>query len=66
MATIEVADLHKSYGKTKAVDGISVDIADGEFFVILGPSGAGKTSTLKSIAGLVTWTPGRCASEGST
>ena len=53
MATIEVADLHKSYGKTKAVDGISVDIADGEFFVILGPSGAGKTSTLKSIAGLV-------------
>src|SRR5690606_10394674 len=36
-----------------AVDGMSVDIADGEFFVILGPSGAGKTTTLKSVAGLV-------------
>jgi multiple sugar transport system ATP-binding protein len=53
MATVSVANLHKSFGKTKAVNGISVDIANGEFFVILGPSGAGKTTTLKSIAGLV-------------
>jgi len=35
------------------VDGIDLSVADGEFFVILGPSGAGKTTTLKSIAGLV-------------
>ncbi|MCV7173616.1 MULTISPECIES: ABC transporter ATP-binding protein [Mycolicibacterium] len=53
MATVSVVDLHKSFGKTHAVNGISVDIEDGEFFVILGPSGAGKTTTLKSIAGLV-------------
>ncbi len=53
MATISVAGLRKTYGKTVALDGITVDIADNEFFVILGPSGAGKTTTLKSIAGLV-------------
>jgi multiple sugar transport system ATP-binding protein len=53
MATLSIAGVHKSFGKTTAVDDVSFDIADGEFFVILGPSGAGKTTTLKSIAGLV-------------
>ncbi|GAA2016500.1 ABC transporter ATP-binding protein [Nakamurella flavida] len=52
MATLTVSGLNKTYGKKQALHDVDLDIADGEFFVMLGPSGAGKTTTLKSIAGL--------------
>jgi multiple sugar transport system ATP-binding protein len=52
MATLSVQGLSKSYGKKEALRDINLDIGDGEFFCVLGPSGAGKTTTLKSIAGL--------------
>ena len=50
--TIEVADLHKHYGDVRAVDGVSFDVAEGEFFGILGPNGAGKTTALEVVEGL--------------
>jgi ABC-type sugar transport system ATPase subunit len=53
MATLETHGLTKSYGKTRGIEDVTLEIGDGEFFVILGPSGAGKTTTLKSVAGLV-------------
>lgn len=52
MATLELAGVSKAYGKVEALSDVSLSLGDGEFFVLLGPSGAGKTTTLKSIAGL--------------
>ena len=49
---LEVTKLEKSYGKKKAVDGISFSVAKGEVFGILGPNGAGKTTTLEMIESL--------------
>lgn len=49
---IEVQNLTKSYGKLKAVQGISFEVKKGEIFGILGPNGAGKTTTLEMIEGL--------------
>jgi ABC-2 type transport system ATP-binding protein len=49
---IEVDRLVKTYGAVRAVDGVSLIVADGEFFGILGPNGAGKTTLLELIEGL--------------
>jgi ABC-2 type transport system ATP-binding protein len=51
-ATISVRDIRKSYGDLHAVDGVSFEVAPGEFFGILGPNGAGKTTTLEIMEGL--------------
>ena len=53
MARLRLSDVSKVYGETKAVDGLSLDVADGEFLVLLGPSGCGKTTTLRIVAGFV-------------
>ncbi|MGG2474482.1 ATP-binding cassette domain-containing protein, partial [Rhizobium sp. BR5] len=52
MATIELNQLVKRYGKVEAVKGIDLAIQDGEFVVFVGPSGCGKSTTLRMIAGL--------------
>jgi ABC-2 type transport system ATP-binding protein len=48
---IEVVDLEKHYGSTRAVDGLSLSVAPGEVFGILGPNGAGKTTTVEILEG---------------
>lgn len=50
--TIIVRGLQKVYGSLRAVDGVSFEVAAGEFFGILGPNGAGKTTTLEIVEGL--------------
>ena len=52
MAEVALVDVSKSFGAVEAVRGLSLSIADGEFVVLLGPTGAGKTTTLRLIAGL--------------
>lgn len=49
---IEVRDIVKSYDGLKVLDGVSLDISDGEFLTIVGPSGAGKTTLLQIIGSL--------------
>ena len=52
MAEVSLANVSKRFGAIEAVRGLSLSIADGEFVVLLGPTGAGKTTTLRLIAGL--------------
>jgi len=59
MAKLILQNVTKDYGKVRALDHLSLEVADGEFLVMLGPSGAGKTTTLKIIAGIEAVTSGR-------
>jgi multiple sugar transport system ATP-binding protein len=52
MADVTLSGLSKSYGTTKALSDVTLTIPDGAFVVLLGPTGAGKTTTLRLIAGL--------------
>jgi len=56
---IRLIDLEKRFGDVRAVDGVSLEIAAGEFFSLLGPSGCGKTTTLRMIGGFELPTGGR-------
>ena len=52
MGTVSARGLRKSFGEVQALDGVDLEVPDGSFFVVLGPSGAGKTTTLRALAGL--------------
>ena len=61
---VELVDLIKRFGDVTAVDGINLDIPQGEFFSLLGPSGCGKTTTLRLIGGFERPTSGSILLDG--
>ena len=52
-AAVSVRQVAKAFGSVQALDGVSLEIAEGEFFGLLGPNGAGKTTLISCLAGLV-------------
>ncbi len=61
---VSFREVSRHYGAVKAVDAVSFDILDGEFFAMLGPSGSGKTTCLRLIAGFEQPTSGIVAIHG--
>ncbi|MDH3742356.1 MAG: ABC transporter ATP-binding protein [Hyphomicrobiales bacterium] len=62
---VEVTNLTKHYGSVVALDGVDLKIAAGEYFVLLGPSGGGKTTLLRTVGGFHRPTSGRVLLHGA-
>src|SRR5260221_2859259 len=65
MAELGIRNLAKRYGDFYAVRDVSLEIADGEFLVLLGPSGCGTTTTLRMVAGFIEPSAGHVTLGGS-
>lgn len=52
-ASVAVVDLRKAYGPIRALDGVSLEVGEGEYMCVIGPSGSGKSTLLKCIAGIL-------------
>ena len=66
MALLEVRDLHKSFGDTVVLDGVSMSVEKGDVIAVLGPSGGGKTTFLRCINFLETADSGSLVFDGVT
>ncbi|MBE2181813.1 MAG: ABC transporter ATP-binding protein [Anaerolineae bacterium] len=64
MSNIQLENITKRFGDMAALDDVSLTVQDGEFFVLLGPTGAGKTTTLRVIAGLEKQNSGHVIFDG--
>src|SRR5207237_3142861 len=64
MGYLELQDLHRDFGATKALDGIEISLGEGEFLSLLGPSGCGKTTALRLVAGFDRPDAGRIVVDG--
>ena len=65
MATIELRHITKKFRNTVALNDVSFSVRDGEFFVLLGPTGAGKTTTLRVVSGLEKQDAGDAVFDGA-
>jgi branched-chain amino acid transport system ATP-binding protein len=63
-ALLELADLHAGYGHVAALRGLDLVVASGELVCLIGANGAGKTSTLRAISGLLSPSRGRIVFDG--
>jgi branched-chain amino acid transport system ATP-binding protein len=61
---LEISDLVCCYGKVQAIKGISLSIKQGQLVALIGANGAGKSTTLRSISGILSSSSGRVAFEG--
>ena len=61
---LSIREMSRHYGDTAALDGVSLDVFEGEFMTLLGPSGSGKTTLLQVICGLNTPTQGQLLIDG--
>ena len=52
MSSVHLENININFGSIKALSNLNLEIKDGEFFVLLGPTGAGKTTTLRVVSGL--------------
>ena len=66
MSQITLQNISKRFGAITALKNVSFDIKDSEFFVLLGPTGAGKTTTLRVLAGLEKQDTGQVAFDGES
>ena len=64
MALLRLIDLEASYGAVRALRGVSLDVAEGAVVAILGANGAGKSTTLKSISGMIKPSAGSIEYDG--
>jgi putative spermidine/putrescine transport system ATP-binding protein len=64
VAFLELQNLHRDFGSVKALDGIEIELGEGEFLSLLGPSGCGKTTALRLVAGFDRPDAGRIVVDG--
>src|SRR5690348_10294368 len=64
MPAIRATALSRSFGDVRAVDGLDLEVSDGEIFGLVGPDGAGKTTTMRMLTGILPPTSGSASVAG--